>query len=755
MATISEALAIAIQHHQAGRLQAAEQIYRQILQAEPNQPDAWHLLGVIAHQVGNHKIAVEYIERAIGLQGNAAPFHYNLGRALQDQGKLEEAVTCYGRALQLKPDFAAAHNNLGNALKEQRKLDEAAAAFRRALELKPDLPGTHYNLGNLLKDQRKLDEAVACYRLALELKPDFAEAGNDLGVALQEQGKLEEAVASFRRALELKPDWGQVQFNLANALWDGGHLDEAVVAFRRTLELMPDDAAVHFHLGDALSGIGNLTEAVACYQRALQRKPDHIRACLNLALVLKRLGHLEEATAIYRQALAFSPDSAELYNNFGRLLADQGAVDEALDCFHRALELQPQRELLFTNYLWIMQYRSGVSLAALAEAHAEYDRRHAVPLRGTWQAHVRIRDTGRPLRLGFVSPYFWKNSAGRLLVRPLESLRHHSCEFFCYSDSPVHDDFTDRMAAAVYTWRDIHAVDDEAAAAQIQADDIDILFDVSGAVEGHRLLLFARKPAPIQIAWMAREGTTGLEAMDCLLADGYVVPTGAEPYYREQVLRLPDGYVCFEPLPEVPSPGPLPAQGRGEVTFASFSKPSKVTLEVVAVWAAILRRLPAARLLLKNYNFGMPMVQRRYLELFRAEGVEPSRIEFAGHSPLTEALAEYRRVDIALDTFPFSGSLTTCDAMWMGVPVITCPFETFASRHSLSHLSNVGLTEMIAHDLDEYVELAVSLAGDLPRLGELRARLRQRMAASPLCDGKRFAANLVSLLHDAWQQSMG
>jgi predicted O-linked N-acetylglucosamine transferase (SPINDLY family) len=260
------------------------------------------------------------------------------------------------------------------------------------------------------------------------------------------------------------------------------------------------------------------------------------------------------------------------------------------------------------------------------------------------------------------------------------------------------------------------------------------------------LLVFARKPAPIQITWAGYVGTTGLTAMDYLLADRHEVPPEAERYYRERVLRMPDGYVCYDPPAYAPAVAPLPALEQGNVTFGCFNNPAKITPQAIEVWARILRRLPGARLVLKFKGWDNSGVAGRFREMFVNLGIDPGRVEFLGSAPHAKFLTEYNRIDLALDPFPYCGGLTTCEALWMGVPVVTCPGETFASRHSLSHLSNVGLTETIARDLDEYVELAVSLASDLPRLAALRAGLRERMAASPLCDGPRFARQFMELL---------
>jgi tetratricopeptide (TPR) repeat protein len=348
MATISEALSIAIQHHQAGRLQAAERLYRQILAVEPGFADAWHLLGVIAHQVGKHDIAVQYIGRAIALDGGAAAFHYNLGNTLRDQGKLDEAVASYRRALALKPDYAETFNNLGAVLRDQGKLDEALACYRQALELKPDFAEAHNNLGNALKDEAQLDEAIACYRRALALKPDFAEAHSNLGVIFSDQGKLDEAVACYRRALELQPDHAEAYNNLGIALKDLRKLDEAVACCRRALELSPYSASAHVNLGNALKDQGKLAAAVASYRRATELKPDFAEAHNNLGAALNEQGKLDEAIACYRRTLELNPDHAEAHGNLGSALEETGDLAGAEVAFHAAL--QRDRRFAYAHY---------------------------------------------------------------------------------------------------------------------------------------------------------------------------------------------------------------------------------------------------------------------------------------------------------------------------------------------------------------------------------------------------------------------
>jgi predicted O-linked N-acetylglucosamine transferase (SPINDLY family) len=744
-------LDLAFQYHQRGHLQQAEQLYRQILQTDPHHVAALHLLGVIAYQVGRHDQAVDYISRALRLQPDYAEAHSNLGNALKAQGRLSEAVTSFQQALRLKPDYADAHSNLGNTLREQGRLAEAEASFRQALRLNPTFAVAHNNLGVVLKEQGKLDEAVAGYQEALRLKPDYAGAHHNLGVVLAAQGKLAEAVASFRQALRLMPDYAEAHHNLGNAMRDEGKLAEAVASYQQALRLKPDYAAAHHNLGVVLAAQGKLAEAVVSFQQALRLQPDHAAAYNNLGAAFKQQGRLAEAEASFQVALRLQPDYAEAHSNLGSALVAQGKVTEALACYEKALRLKPGNAEALGNRLLALQYHDGVTPSELAEAHADFERRLAAPLRTTWKPHDNAPDAERRLRVGFLSPDLGLHPVGFFVIGLLENLDRGQGEAICYSKRLRRDELTTRLQAAATTWRDVFGWTNERLAEQIRADRIDILFDLAGHTANNQLMVFACKPAPIQVTWAGYVGTTGLKAMDYILADRYEIPPHAEGYYCEKVLRMPDGYVCYNPPSYAPPVSALPALERGYVTFGSFNNPAKIGPQVIAVWARILKRLPLARLVLKYQGMDDSGVAGRLGELFAGHGIDPGRLELLGWSPHPELLAHYHRIDLALDPFPYNGGLSTCEALWMGVPVLTCPGETFAGRHSLTHLSTVGLTETISPTLDEYVELAVSLAADLPRLAGIRARLRPQVDASPLCDGKLFADNLMQLLRGVWQ----
>jgi len=716
--TIEEALGLARGHLKAGRLADAEAACRAVLTAAPRTAEAYRLLGTVAYLAGKKAEAEPLIRQALALSPDVAEYHENLSVVLFSLRRLGEAEAAARQALELSPGFAEAADRLGNALHEQGRMAEAAQAYERALALRPGNADTEHNLGTVLVALGRHREAEAAYRRALAIKPDFVRAMYNLGVALQAQSRFEEAIVAFRRALAAEP-------RLAGA---------------------------EIYLGNTYQALGQREEAVAAYRRALAIVPQSAEAENNLAGLLESLDRLEEAEAAARRSLAIQPRLAEAACTLASTLHAQGRLEEAMEQYNYALEIKPNLlPLAHSKALFCEQYRPGVTLAGLAEAHARWEQSHAAPLRSTWRPFSNPPDPDRPLRLGFLSADFGRHPVGTFLVRALEALDRSACQCFGYCDRMVADDLTRRIAAACDTWRPTWALGDLALTEQIRADQIDILFDLAGHT-GQRLLVFARKPAPLQVSWIGYVGTTGLAAMDYLIADRFHVPPGTEHHYRERVIRLPDGYVCFDPPPDAPAVGPLPASQSGHVTFGCFNNTAKVSPEVIALWAKVLERVPRSRLMLKYRWLNDARTRSRYLDLFREQGISALRLDFSGGVPAAELLATYNRIDVALDPFPYSGGLTTCEALWMGVPVVTCPGETFASRHSLSHLANVGLEELVAQGPEDYVARAVEWATALDWLSELRQGLRARVAASPLCDGPRFATHLLEALRGVWRE---
>ena len=663
--------------------------------------------------------AEAWYRRLLLAEGDQADALHLLGLIVHQRGAGEEAVALLRKAIAAKPSIAFFHDNLGIVLHEQGRLGEAIAEHRRALALQPDSAVTHHNLGNALRVQGDWEGALAAYREALRIDPGLAEAHAHLGNVLHQMGRFREAIAALQQAVALKPGYIMAHHNLGTALLADRQFDAAIAAYRQVLEWAPQLALAHNNLGNALKEKGLVDEAIAAYRRAVEADPEQALALNNLANTLKDRGEIEAAIALYRRAVASPGATATIHS----------------------------------NYLTALHYSPQTGLASLAEAHREYHRRYAWPCQAGWPKHSQSRDPDRPLRLGFVSPHFRFHPVGHFLVRLLENLDRQQFQITCYADRPGSDDaMTERLRAGASAWHPVERDSDEELARRIRGDRIDILFDLAGHTAGHRLLVFARKPAPVQMTWLDYVGTTGLSAIDYLIGDPRQIPPEAEPYYGEKILRMPDDYITFDPPADAPPVGPLPAAALGRVTFASFNIPPKTTPLSVETWSRILREVPDAQLLLKNKGFDDPMVSARHRHLYADQAIDPGRILYRGWSAHAELLGSYHEVDIALDTIPYNGGLTTCQALWMGVPVVTCAGETFASRHGLAHLHAAGFTDTIARDFDEYVKIAATLAGDLPGLSILRAQLRSRVASSPLCDGPRFAAHFAALMRGAWQQ---
>jgi predicted O-linked N-acetylglucosamine transferase (SPINDLY family) len=631
-------------------------------------------------------------------------------------------------------------------------LSEAEAMCGQILGIEREHADALHLQGVIANRTGRQSLAVDLIRRAIGANPSAAEFHNTLGTLLAEGGEYEEAIAAFREALRLRPEFALACCNLGNALCGRGDLDSAVIAYRQSLQLEPEYLKAHYNLGNALRDLGKLDEASEAFRKALSLAPNDALIANNLGSVLQAQSRFGEAITIYRRAIEMGPEMAIVHNNLGAALQDHGQMDDALIHYRRAVELQPDSSVFQSNELVARHYHPETTLAGLFEAHCAYDRRHAAPLRASWRPHANSTDPERPLRLGFISPHFASHPVGRFLIRPLANLDRNGFQIVCYSDTPNPDRMTARIRSTAAEWQEVRGLSDEQLAGKIREDRVDLLFDLAGQTAGHRLGVFARKPAPIQISWLDYVGTTGLAAMDYLLADPCEIPVEAERWYRERVLRMTYDYICYDPPEEAPPVNPLPALKRGSVTFGSFNILAKTTPEIVAIWARILQRVPSARMLLMNRGLDDPPTAARYRQMFAAQGIAPERLELHGWCPQGEVLARYHRVDLALDTFPYNGGLTTCEALWMGVPVVTCPGETFASRHGLTHLTAAGCPETIARDLDHYVELAVAQATDLTRLAATRAKMRSRVATSPLCDGPGFATHLQTLLRQVWRE---
>jgi len=782
--TLDQQLESGISHHRAGRLAEAEKIYRQVLAHQPDHAEALNLLGVLAGQAGQLNAAVELIRRAIRLKPDLAQAHCNLGVVLKRNGRLDDAIDSYRQAVCLKPDYAEAHSNLGNALLAVGQLDEAIASHRQAVRLVPDLAEAHFNLGIALQRKGPLDEAIVAYRQAVLLKPDHAEAHNNLGSALRDIGQLDESIAACRQAVRLKPDYAEAHNNLGNTLCDVRQLDEAVASYRQAIRLKPDYVEAHNNLGNVLRDKGQLDEAIAACRQALRLKPDLAEAHVNLANALrdmrqpdeavaacrqairlnpdfagahstlgaafKDMGQLDDAIAACRHAIRLKPDFAEAHCNLANALKDVGQLDQAIACYRQAMRLKPGDCFTHSNLIYTLHYHPHDDGRMIQEGLRLWNRQHAEPLQKFILPHTNNRDPHRRLRIGYVSPDFSDHPVGRFLLPLLANHDHQCVEVFAYAKVPAPDATTRRLRAHTDAWRDVVGLSDAQAADLIRQDRIDVLVDLSLHTANNCLLIFAQKPAPVQVTYLAYPGSSGLTTMDYRLSDPYLDPPGAdESAYSEQTLRLPETYWCYSITRPAPEPPPLPATAAGYITFGCLNNFVKVSPPALDLWADILQAIPRSRLILhSNPGTHLDVVRER----FAGKGISPDRLEFYlewGNWP--KYLQTYGRIDLALDPFPYGGGTTTCDGLWMGVPVVSLAGKTAVGRAGLSLLSNVGLPDLVANTPEQYVRLAVSLANDLPRLKDLHSTLRQRMQVSPLMDAPRFAGNIEAAYRQMWR----
>ena len=712
--TIQQTFALALRHHQAGRLAEAEPLYQQVLAQQPEHPNALILLGMIANQTRRNDVAEALTRRAISIRPDFPEAYCNLGIVLRDAGRLDEAIAAFRRAVALRPGYADGLCNLGNVLKEAGLVDEAVAAFRDAIAANPKLHQAFYNLGITLRDKGELDEAIAAYRQAIAINPQIPEAHNNLGLALIDKGQIEEAIAAFGRAINLRFDIPQT----------------------------------HNNLGIALESKGQIAEAVAAYRQAVALRPDYPEAYCNLGSALKEIGALDEAVAACRRALALRPDFPEAYNNLGYVLKERGELDESIAACRKAVALMPAYVNAHSNLVYTMYFHPGYDARAIADEHRRWNRQHAEPLRAFIPHHANDRDPDRKLRIGYVSPDFCDHVVGQNLF-PL--FLHHDRslhEIFCYAHVIRPDALTARFQQNADGWRDIVGLGDEEVARQIFADRIDILVDLSLHMAHNRLLVFARKPAPVQVTYLGYCASTGLDAIDYRLSDPYLDPPDSDlSVYTEQTIRLPETYWCYGAAGAAPDPSPPPSIQTGTITFGCLNNFAKVSRGALDVWAEILQAVPNSRLILHAY----PGSHRDEVRArFTSHGVSPDRLEFLSKQSWPDYVCTYNRIDIALDPFPYGGGITTCDALWTGVPVVSLIGQTAVGRGGKSILSNIGLAELAAQTAEQYVQIAINVAGDTARLKELRSTLRQRMRQSPLMDGAKFARNIEAAYRLMW-----
>jgi predicted O-linked N-acetylglucosamine transferase (SPINDLY family) len=613
---------------------------------------------------------------------------------------------------------------------------------------------TYLEQGNLLLKQGQLTEAIACYQQALTLTPNYASAHNNLGTIFSQLGRFEEAIACYQQALRADPNYVQAYSNLGNVFSGMGKLEEAMSCYQQALTLNPNSVQVHNNLGALFTKRGQLAEAVAHYQRILTLNPEDAEVRSRLGIVLWKMGKLTEAIACFQQVLTINANEAKIHIFLALALTSMGMIEEAIAHYRRAVTLTakdamtPMAALLLT-----LNYAEGYEPAAIFSEHQKFNEQYAIPLASSIRPHLNAPIAHRRLKIGYVSGDFRRHPVGYFMAPILAKHHQESFEIYCYSQGTTVDSMTQRLQQYSDHWITGEQVSDEQLAERIRQDQIDLLVDLAGYTAKKRLLVFARRPAPVQVTYLGYPTTTGLTAIDYRITDNYVDSPGINEQYSSEIpVHLPASFFCYQPAADSPPVNDLPALQQGYVTFGSFNNFAKVSPEILHLWANVLSAVPGSKLLIKTRYLSDPATRQVVEERFSQLGIKPTQLILEEFSSAPTYLKSYHQVDLGLDSYPFNGGTTTCEALWMGVPVVTLVGNRQVSRLGLSILATLGLTELIAYTKEEYLEICINLARNLNHLQTLRADMRARMQASPLMDATSFTRHLEAAYRKMWEE---
>ncbi len=676
------------------------------------------------------------------------------GLAHHGAGRLSTAADIYRQIIAVDATYADALHHLGLIEMSQGNLAAAIERMRQSVELAPRDTFYLVNLGAAYRKDGKLDEAAKCYEMALAIEPLHAGALTNLGNVRALKGQLDEAVSAYRKALSARGDMIEAWSGLAKALLRLGNAQEAEAAARRALELGPSTFEIHEVLGDVLSDLRKTDEAIESYRRAVAIRGDHASTLMHLGRELNRRNRVEEARAVLERALKVDPTLAEAYLHLGNAMKDQGQVKEAIETFKRAIELDPTQAWFGHNLLYTMHFDGDYDGPALLKEHVKWADAHERPLEVYVRGHENERSRDRRLRVGYVSADFRGHAVGRFLYPLMASHDRKQFEIVCFSDVAREDNVTAELRKHTDEWHETRQMSFEEQAEFIQSRRIDVLVDLALHMSGNRLLTFARKPAPVQVTYLAYAGTSGMRQMEYRITDPYLDPPGEErPFYTEKPVYLEKSYWCYAPVAGAPEVGELPARRNGFVTFGCLNNFCKLSQQILKPWGEILNRVSGSRLIVhaQEGKHRADFVRRLGTAAGDPAAME-GRVEFVGSQSPLEYLRTYNRIDIALDPFPYPGGTTSCDALWMGVPVVTLAGQTAVQRAGVSILSNIGMKQFIAGGVSEYIELAHRWASDLERLAAMRKELRGTMRQSPLTDARTFAAAMETAYREMWRR---
>jgi predicted O-linked N-acetylglucosamine transferase (SPINDLY family) len=682
--------------------------------------------------------------------GDVEAMHCLARRAL-NRGEADAAITLLENAIAREPDDARLQCSLGAAHRHAGNFDVARQAYERALSMKADDPKVLSNLGEWCIAQGQNEEALVWFDQALVCAPGFFEARLNKTAALFELARYAEARTLAEQLVDDEPDRAEAYLNFGNVLVHTGKSKLGIKQYKKALELRPGYAEAHFNLATLLGSRSDLAGTIGYLERQLKERGDSVQNLGMLAAAHQAAGHLSESEALCHRILERQPDNITALVTLGSCLSSGGDAAAALPLYERVVALDDTQSAMGSNVLFEYNNLSAPGRDRVFERHLAWAEHFEAPLLAPAVFAETDRDPHRKLRIGYVSGDFTRHPVGFLLR---DILRHHDESRFsihCFSMVIRAEEVLPELREAADSWEDIFYLSDDEVADLIRKTGIDILVDLSGHTGFHRLLVFARRPAPVQAEWIGYFHSTGLTSIDYFITDPTTTPAGSGQFFSETPVFMPHTRFCYGPPDYAPAVAAPPVEELGAITFGSFNRLPKMTEAVVAAWAEILRAVPGSRLVIKSGTLLDLTARERLVVRFERYGMDPDRLDLREGSSHGEMLAEYGDIDIALDTFPFNGGMTTLEALWMGVPVVTIAGDTVVSRQTISALANIGLADELAFSgVESYIAGAVALANNSARLAELRTQIRPRMAASPLRQSEQFTRDLETLYRRMW-----
>lgn len=711
----------------------------------------WRLLGTVLERRRLPALAESCFRTAVeSAPAEDSESRLQLGRLLLAQQKYPDALTVLEQAVQFHSGHAECWNAVGIARRETGDMPGAEVAFKRALASNPRLVHGHNNLGNWYLAAGQPEKALPWFDSALAIKSDFYEALNNRIVALLDLGRNQEAEIFAKKALEIYPDSAPLNLNLGNSYLQQGRGYLALQAYKKALVAEPGFEEAHFNHALLEGASEHLSQAINFLKKAIERRGRSVDLLNRLAIALMANHSFVEAEHVCREILAKQIDFAPAYVTLGNVLSVMGDARQALDAYEKAAEILPKDAWVRSNVLFEMNYCAEFSSKDIFDKHLEWAASHEQLSLDRQIALSNSRDKHRKIKIGYVSPDFHSHPVG-FLTRGV--ICHHdksNFDVYCYARVTRPDHITQEIKQAAGHWVDTLGLRDAELAQRIAEDEIDILVDLTGHTAGHRLHVFALKPAPVQATWVGYFHSTGMKNIDYFITDPYTSPKGSGQLFSETPVWLPHTRFCYSPPDYIPPVAEPPGLKNGFITFGCFNKLAKMTDEVASAWAEILHRLPDARLWLKSSTLKEPVICEQVLARFAALGVAAERITLKPASGHQDMLKEYGEIDIALDPFPFSGGMTTFEALFMGVPVVTLARNGVVTRQSASALANLGQTDLIHESIGEYIDGAVALAMDKERLASLRKSIRPTMESSPLCNIQTFTRDVEDMYRRMW-----